>query len=304
MKAIITTRYGGTEVLQAGELPKPVIKANQILVNVKASSVNSGDVRVRSLGVRGFARFAMRLAMGWTRPRNPVLGTVFAGTVAEIGPDVKSFKLGDEVFGMTGMKMGAHAEYLAVPENSAVWFMPQGASFEEAAALVFGGTTALYFLDKAPMGPGEKVLVYGASGAVGTSVVQIAAARGAAVTAMASERNFSLLRSLGAQACLDYHATPLQQLEGSYDLVFEAVGIHPKAVSKHLLAPSGRYLAVGPMTEMAKESREQLQALKTLFEAGKLKPVIDRSYTWDEIREAHAYVDSGRKRGNVTITMP
>ena len=302
MKAALCTAYGAPEVLQVTAIPRPVPGDRQILVQVLASTVNSGDVRVRGLIGQGWMRLLMRLMIGFRKPRKPVLGTVFAGRVVATGKNVQLYKPGDEVFGMTGFGFGCHAEYLVIKERSALFHKPSSGGFEEAAAIVFGGTTALFFLEKANLSQRKypHVLVYGATGSVGSSAVQLAIAGGAKITAVCSAAGTELARSLGATTVIDYRQTQPKDLPGKYDIVFDAVGKLRKGECKKLLNPGGRFITVGGMNYAA-ETRAQLEQLKTLFEEGRLQPVIDRVYTLDEIREAHRYVDTERKKGNVVL---
>lgn len=301
MNAVICPRYGGPDVLQIRDVPKPVIKSGELLVRIYASSVNSGDVRTRALDVPGPAKLIMRLLMGWRAPRAAILGNVFSGTVEAVGGEAKGFQKGDKVYGATGgMRFGCHAEYVTVKTDGAVCPMPANATFEEAAALPFGGTTALFFLDKATSQAGERILVYGASGAVGTSVVQIARNLGLAVTAASSAANEQLVRSLGAQEWLDYTRADWRRLEKQFDIVFDAVGKMPPAQAKLLLREGGRYVTVGGLA-VAREKRAQLEQLKNWFEQRKLQAVIDSAYPLAQAAQAHARVDSGRKRGSVVL---
>lgn len=301
MKAAVCTKYGPPEVLEIHELNRPIAGPDQVLVRVVASAVNSGDVRVRGLAVDGFLKIIMQVVLGFTRPRRPVLGTVFSGVVEEVGRNVSKFREGDKVFGMTGFKFGTHAEYVAVGQDSAVLAMPVNASFEEAAALVFGGQTAIHFLDKAGIAArtNAKVLVIGATGAVGVAAVQIARYYGAEVTAVCSERGAALAGSLGAVHVIDYEKEDLSGHAGRYDVVFDAVGKCSPAVCKKLLNPNGVYKTVS--RGYASETLGQLQLMKQLFESGHFKAVIDKVFTLDEIVAAHAYVDTGRKKGSVVL---
>lgn len=301
MKAAICTKYGPPEVVRVQEVAKPVQKSNEILVRVMASAVNSGDVRVRGLVVSGWMKVVMRLVLGISRPRKPILGTVFSGVVEAIGSKVTRFKTGDRVFGMTGFKFGGHAEYMAVRHDAAVLEMPSNASFEEAAALPFGGQTAIYFLDKAGISTmvAPKLLVIGATGAVGTAAIQIAKHYQADITAICSARGEGLVGSLGVDKIFLYDKQDVSQLTGSYDIIFDAVGKTTSKECKHLLGQDGVYKSVN--RGYAAETMEQLKLLKQLFEQGQYKAVIDKLFTLDEIVAAHAYVDSGRKKGNVVV---
>lgn len=299
MKAVICSRYGGPEVLQIADVRKPVPKTGEILVRVMASAVNTADTRTRGLQVSGPMKLAMRLLLGWNAPRQPILGTVFAGIVDETNTDF--YKNGDRVFGYTsGVSYGCHAEFVSVKADGAVAIMPENSTFEEAVSLIFGGTAALYFIGKADYSAGEKLLVYGASGAVGTAAVQIGSALGLKVTGVASGANEELVRSLGASDFIDYMQEDFTLKGPGYDIIFDAVGKTGKASAKKALKPEGRFITVGG-SSVAKETKEMLEQLKVWFEQGKLKAVIDRTYDLEKAAEAHAYVDKGHKKGNVVL---
>ena len=300
MKAAICTKYGSPEVVKIMEVAKPVPKDNEVLIKIMASAVNSADVRTRSLAVTGFLRIVMRFVLGFNRPRNSILGTVFSGVVEQTGKNVKAFSTGDEIFGLTGFKFGAHAEYIAMPEKSNIVKKPRNATFEEAAAILFGGQTAIYFLKKAKTREGSKVLIYGATGSVGTAAIQIAKYYGAHVTAVCSEAGERLSKELGADSIILYDKEDYTKSSEKYDIVFDAVGKTTKKQCAHLLNNNGHYATVGGM-DVAAERIEQLELLRTLFENGKYKAVIDRTYSIDNIVEAHRYVNTGRKKGNVVI---
>ena len=302
MKAVICTQYGEPEVLYIVDMPKPTISDEQILVKVISTAVNSADSRVRGLKVDGFLRIVMRLVLGIYKPRNPILGVVLSGIIEQVGSKVTNFKVGDEVYAMTGFRFGAYAEYIALNQSAVIELKPTNASFDEAAAIVFGGTTAIYFLQKAGIAtkPQPKVLIYGATGAVGTAAIQIAKSYGAHITAVCSQEGFDLVRSLGADEVIIYTEQDFTKLNTQFDIIFDAVGKTTKAQCKHLLTPDGKYKTVGGL-ETASETREQLQLIKTLFEAGDYQAVIDKVYPIDDIVEAHRYVDRGKKKGNVVI---
>lgn len=303
MNAVVCKKYGPPEVLFYTEnAVKPVPKPKQLLVRVHATAVNSGDVRVRGLQVSGFLRIIMRLVLGVFKPRNPILGLVFSGIVEQVGSDVKSFKTGDEVFGMTGFDMGTYASYLTIAEKKSIALKPDNASHEEAAAIVFGGGSAIYFLEKAGVKSGKdlKVLVYGATGAVGTSAIQIAKYYDAEVTAVCSDSGIALSKSLGAADVINYKAEDFTENGKKYDIIFDAVGKLKKRNCKNSLKNQGKYVSVASL-DVAAENKEQLEFLKMLFEANKLDAVIDKVYNLNEMVEAHRYVDTGRKKGNVVI---
>jgi NADPH:quinone reductase-like Zn-dependent oxidoreductase len=301
MKAAICTRYGSPEVIVIQDLPKPFPSKHQILVKVIATAVNSGDVRTRSLDVKGVFKFLMRIILGWSKPRKPILGTVFAGIVENVGSNVSKFKTGEKVFGMTGFQFGTHAEYIVVSEKSHVLSMPKNAGFEEAAAIIFGGQTALYYLDKARVREktNPKILILGATGSVGTSAIQIAKYYNAQITALCSSQGFNLVKKLGVDNIIQYDKEGLVGHTEKYDVIFDAVGKYTKKQCKHFLNKNGIFTGVS--IGYASEKLHQLQRIKDLFEKEQLKAVIDKFYYLDEITQAHQYVDMGRKKGNVVI---
>jgi len=304
MRAAICESYGPPEVLKILEVEKPQLKDDEILVKVMATAVNSGDVRVRGLAVDGFLRIVMRLVLGFTKPRKPILGTVLSGIVVEVGANTTTFKPGDDVFASTGFKFGAYAEYIALPESGTVVRKPSTASFEEAAAILFGGMTAVYFLHKARIDSkrNQKVLIYGATGSVGTAAIEIAKHYNAHVTSVCSEQGYELAKKLGSDVVVLYTQEDITTLQDRYDVVFDAVGKTKRTDCKHLLRPNGTYLTVGGL-DVAKETKEQMVLLTMLFDAGELHANIDRTYLLDTIVDAHRYVDTGRKKGNVVVTM-
>lgn len=302
MKAVICIKYGSPEVLQIQEVPKPIPRPNQILVKIVATAVNSGDVRVRKLDVKGLMKIIMRLVLGISKPRKPILGTVFAGVVESVGNNVSKFKAGDKVFGMSGFRFGTYAEYIAVNQNSNVMEMPANASFEEAAAIIFGGQTAIYFLDEAKLGnkPEQKILITGATGSVGTAAIQIAKYYGADITALCSSEGQKLVKELGVATVILYDKEDFSQRTEKFDIIFDAIGMYCKNECKKLLTKNGVYKSVNG-SGYASETKQQLQLLKELFEKEAFKAVIDKTFQMHEIREAHCYVESGRKKGNVVL---
>ncbi len=302
MKAILCEKYGSPEVLHIQEVPKPIPKDNEILVNIIATTVNSGDVRVRALRVEGFMKIVMRLVLGFSKPRKPILGTTFSGVVEGIGTEVSHFKIGDHVFGATGFKFGTYAEYIAVAEESAVVLMPQNASFDEAASLIFGGQTALYFLEKAKISKRvqPKILIVGGTGAVGTAAIQVAKHYGAEITTVCSSGGLELVHNLGVEHAILYDQEDFRKQTNTFDIIFDAVGKTSKNECAHLLKNDGAYITVEGF-DVASDSKEQLNQLRELYEDGKYQTVIDKTFTIDEVVEAHRYVDSGRKKGNVVL---
>lgn len=301
MKAVICKKYGTPEVLQIQEVSKPISEDNQILVKIMATAVNSADVRVRSLDVKGFLKVVMRLVLGISKPRKPILGTVFSGVVESVGDKVSRFKIGDKVFGMTGFKFGTHAEYIAVNQNSNVIEMPNNATFEEAAAIIFGGQTAIYFLDKAKIAEksNPKILIIGATGSVGTAAIQIAKYHKADITAVCSSNGQKLVVELGVKNIILYDKEDFTKQKEKFDIIFDAVDKSNKNQCKNLLNRNGIYKNVSSVN--ASETIQQLQLLKELFEKGEFKATIDKTFTLDKIVDAHRYVDTGRKKGNVVL---
>ena len=322
MKAIVYERYGPPEVLQLKEVEKPTPKDNEVLIRTHATTVTSGDWRVRSLNVPVGFGLISRLFFGVSRPRQPILGTELAGEIESVGKDVNKFKVGDQVFAFSGASMGCHAEYKCMPEDGAVALKPPNLTYDEAAAISFGGTTALDFLRRGKLQRGERVLVNGASGGVGTAAVQLARHFGADVTGVCSTANVALVRSLGATHVIDYTKEDFTRNGETYDVIVDTVGTAPFSRSKDSLKEGGRLLLVlGGLPDMlpipwvsmtsskkiiagpAAERAEDLRFLAELAQAGEFRPVIDRRYPFEQIAEAHRYVDTGRKKGNVIITL-
>jgi len=318
MKAAVQAAYGRPDVVVIREVAKPVPKDNDVLVRIVATTVTSGDARLRAFRVPAAFWLPARLFLGIGKPRKTVLGAEFAGVVEAVGSGVTRFKAGDRVFGMH--VYGTHAEYKVVPETAAIATIPDNLDFAEAAAMPFGALTALFFLDRAHIEPGQTVLVNGASGAVGTFGVQLARHRGAHVTAVTSARNAELVTALGADAVIDYQTTDFSQSGQRYDVIMDTVGTVSAARFHRATTPDGRLLAVdggGGMflqaalqplfgkrriaVGMATEKRADLETIRDLAASGALRATIDRRFPFAEIVKAHALVDSGRKRGAVVI---
>lgn len=300
MKAIVCTGYGVPEVLQLAEINKPVPKDHEVLVKIHATTVSAGDIRVRAFNSPPLFWLPMRMVLGFRKPRNPILGVELSGEVEEAGKSVTRYKKGDPVFALTGMKFGAYAQYVCISENGLLARKPDNASHEEAAAIPFGGTSALYFLRKGNISRGQSVLIYGASGSVGSAAVQLAKHFGAEVTGVSGTANRELVQSLGADHIIDYTAEDFTESGKRYDLVFDAVGKSSKAKCRQVLNPGGKFVTVDGQG-MAKVRSEDMRLLKELVETEKLKPVIDRRYPLEQIPDAHRYAERGHKKGNVVI---
>lgn len=322
MKAAVYDRYGPPDVVSIRDVPKPVPQGGEVVIRVHATTVTTADWRARSLEMPGGFAALGRLVFGIRGPRKPVLGSEVAGVIESVGEAVTRFRVGDEVFAFDGYGMGGHAEYKRMREDRAIARKPANLTFEEAAALSFGGTTALHFLRKAKLQSGERVLVNGASGSVGSATVQIARHLGAEVTGVCSARNADTVRSLGAQRVIDYTKQDFATTGESWDVIVDTVGTAPYARSRRALRDGGRLLLVlAPLSGVvgavwvstttqhkviagpAPERPEDLRALAELAEQGAYRPLIDRTFRLDQIVEAHRLVDSGRKRGNVVVVV-
>ena len=305
MKAVICTKYGSPEVLRIKEVAKPVPRDNEVLIKVYATTTHIGDTRIRRADP-----FLARLVFGLFNPKkNLILGMEASGEIESAGKDVSSFKKGDKVFAWTGFGLGAYAEYICLPEKSKagtlgkrglVILKPENLSHQEAAAIPAGGITALKNLQKANIREGQKILINGASGSLGTFAIQLAKYYGAEVTAVCSSENFDLVKSIGADRVIDYKKEDFTKTNEKYDIVYDAVVKSKQANCKGILRENGIYLNNSRLPEI---KEDDLLLLKSLVENNKLKPIVDKIYSIDEIVEAHRYVDKGHKKGNVIITV-
>jgi NADPH:quinone reductase-like Zn-dependent oxidoreductase len=323
MLAFLYTHYGSADVIGKVDVPTPQPKPNEVLIRVVATTVSSGDWRARSLTMPKGLGLLGRLVFGITGPRKPILGTEFSGIIEEIGSAVTSYHPGDAVIGFPGAHFGAHAEYITMPADGKLTKKPETISYAQAAAIPFGGTAAYDFLvNKAKLKSGDKVLINGASGSVGSASVQIAKHLGAHVTAVCSDKNVKLLRQLGADRVIDYQTEDIIEERIVYDVVVDTVGTLPWAQAQHAIRQGGQMVLIAGKTSdmlfgglkaalkgkkmvggVASEKREILEAVVDLARRGILKPVIDRNYAFDDMKAAHAHVDTGHKRGNVVVSV-
>lgn len=328
MKAIVWTRYGPPDVLELREVEKPAPKENEVLIRIYATTVTAGDCEMRNLKFPIYLSLPMRIWIGFIKPKsNTIPGTELAGEIEAIGQDVKKFKVGDQVFGSAGMSLGANAAYICLPEKpgemgESLALKPANMTFEEAATVPFGGRDALHFLRKGDIRSGQKILINGAGGSIGTFAIQLAKHNGAEVTAVDSTAKLDMLRSIGADHVIDYTQEDFTKNGEVYDVIFDVVGTISFSRSRNSITPDGTYLLANPIRgqlvqgqltrmtsskrvilETASPTTEDLTTLRELIEAGKIKTVIDRTYPLEQIVEAHRYVETGAKQGNVVITV-
>jgi len=322
MKAIVYTHYGAPDVLQLKEVEKPTPRDHEVLIRISATTVTTADCELRSLHLPIWLRLPIRLYLGLIRPRNIILGQELAGEIEAVGSRVTRWRKGDQVFAWTGLRLGAYAQHTCLPEKGMLAIKPATMTDEEAAAVPLGGLNAWHFLRKGHIQSGQKVLIFGAGGSIGTFAVQIARSFGADVTAVDSTGKLEMLRSIGADQVIDYTQEDFTTNGETYDVIFDVVGKSSFPRSLRSLKPNGRYLLANPgLSQMvrgrwismtsskqviggaASQKTEDLKFLKELIEAGKIYSVIDRRYPLEQIAEAHRYVDTGHKKGNVVITV-
>ena len=310
MKAVVCTKYGSPDFLELKEIEKPAPKKNEVLIKIRATSVTTSDALLRAMNSTVVEKFILQLIFGFGKPRNPILGMVLSGIVEEIGEKVSKFKSGDEVFAYgsmssTKLRFGTYAEYICLPEDWNLALKPINLNFEEAAAIPYGGLLASHLIKKANIKIGQNVLIYGASGSIGTMAVQLAKNKAAIVTSVCSSKNLEFIKSLGSDKVIDYTRDNSISLLETYDLVIDTAGKDKssslKEKSKKSLSSEGKYISIDD--GIPSTPKETFMELRELAEQGRIKPVIDRVYTLEQIAEAHRYVDKRHKRGNVIISI-
>lgn len=324
MKAIVWTKYGPPEVLQLQEVAKPTPRDNQVLIRIHATTVTTADCELRSLNVPIALRLPIRLYLGFRRPRISIPGQELAGEIEAVGKEATRFRKGDQVFAWTGFRLGAYAEYTCLPEKGALAIKPSTMTYAEAATLAVGGLEAAHFLRKGNIQSGQKVLINGAGGSIGTFAIQLAKHFGAEVTGVDSTEKLDVMRSIGADRVIDYTQEDFTRSGETYDVIFDVIGKSSFSRSVKSLKPNGRYLLGNPglsqqvrarwtlpdgkqvvswAARAASEITKDLDFLKALIEAGEIKSVIDRRYPLEQTADAHRYVEAGHKKGNVVITL-
>ena len=309
MKAIICTKYGPPEVLKIKEVEKPAPKDDEVLIKIFATAVTASDIYIRGSQIPIQFWIPMRIMLGLTKPRKSIIGLVLAGKIESVGKNVKRFKPGDQVYGLTGFGLGAYAEYKCMKETDSTYgclaLKPNNLSYEEATVAAYGGLLAFQYMERGNIQRGQKVLIYGASGTSGTTAVQFAKYLGAEVTGVCSTSNIELVKSLGADSVIDYTKKDSINLIKQYDFILDAVGKSKtselKEACKKALIPKGKYVSIDDGKLILDSNR--LALIKELVETGHIKPVVDRSYPLEQIVEAHEYVGKGHKKGGVTITI-
>jgi len=307
MKAIICTRYGPPEVLKIKEVDKPVPKDDEVLIKIHATAVTASDIFIRGSKIPLRYMIPMRLMLGITKPRKSIIGLVLAGEIESAGKDIKRFKPGDKVYGLTGFGFGCYAEYKCMKETDSTYgclsLKPENLTYEEATVAAYGGLLAFQYMERGNIKPGQNVLIYGASSTTGTTAIQFAKYLGAKVTAVSSTSNLELSKSLGADTVLDYTTTDTLKPGEHYDFVLDAVGRRKKsklkAACKKSLSPGGKYVSIDDGNLLLDSKR--LDYIREVTAAGHLKPVVDRCYAFEEIAEAHRYVEMGHKIGGVVV---
>lgn len=322
MKAIVATKYGSVEVFPLKEVEKPIPKDDEVLIKVHATTVTAGDSELRRFKMPTLFWLPLRIYFGITKPRINIFGQELSGEIESVGKEVTEFKKGNPVFGSTQIRFGAYAEYICLPSKYAIAIKPDNMSFKEAATLHTGGLNALHFIRKTNIQQGQKVLIVGAAGSIGTLAVQIAKSVGAEVTGIDSSKKLDMFRSIGADQVIDYIQEDFTKSGKNYDVIIDVVGKCSYSRTVKSLRHNGRYISGNPslpgmirglgtsmtsdkkiLFELASYKKEDLFHLKELFQSGKIKPVVDRCYPLKQMAEAHRYVDQGHKKGNVVITM-
>lgn len=298
MKAIIQNTYGGPDTLHLVEVEKPTVIEKELLIQIKATNIASGDMRVNTLDVPTLLKPLMRLIFGWKGPRNKVRGISASGVVVDTGSNVTNYTIGDSVYFINSMKAGCLAEYITLTEKSILAKKPDNISYKEAAPIAFGAMSAIHFINRQNIQVGQQVLIYGASGSVGSYALQLAKHYGAEVTAVSSKKNHEVLLTLGADHVIDYHTVDFRKANKKYDIIFDAVGKLTKKSCKEVLQKNGKYLSIKLPT---KESVLRLERLNEIIEKGDLKTLIDKVYPLEQYKEAHTHVYGGHKVGNVVI---